>query len=178
MAKKGSLERISRKIKNCKKCCLYRSANKAVPGEGPFNAKLMLIGVAPGRMENLTGRPFVGRAGQFLDHLLTKNKIDRKKIFITSIIKHFPPKNRAPKSNEIKACLPYTIEQIKAINPKLVVLLGNIAKTALTKNPVLKGRKVIVTYHPASGMRFPKSKAKMVRDFKKLKQEITKHKIY
>lgn len=163
-----NLSKLAAQIRSCKKCRLYKFANKAVPGEGPFNAKLMFIGIAPGKMEDLTGRPFVGRAGRFLDYLFERNKISRKKVFITSIVKHFPPENRVPKTDEIKACLPFTIKQIRIINPKTIVLLGNLAKKHVPKE-LLKNKKVIFTSHPAAGMRFPKIRKKMLEDFKKIK---------
>ncbi|MBW2994799.1 uracil-DNA glycosylase [Candidatus Woesearchaeota archaeon] len=173
MGKKNTLQKIAEKIKRCKSCRLYKTANKAVPGQGPYNASIMIIGMAPGKKEDLTGTPFVGRAGKFLDYLLEKNRIDRKKIFITSIIKHHPPKNRLPKVDEITACLSYTIEQIKTINPKTIVLLGNVARKYIPKE-ILKKKKVISTYHPAAGMRFPKIRKKILMDFGKLKNSKTK----
>lgn len=172
-----SLSKINKEVRNCKKCSLYKKAENPVPGEGPKNAKLFFIGVAPGKQEDLTGKPFVGRAGKFLDKLLKQNKIERKKIFITSVVKHFPPENRAPKSNEIKACLPYLQRQIKIINPKLIILLGNIATKSILNKKLKPGtftkinnRKYFITYHPAAGMRFPKIKTTMKKNFKTLKK--------
>jgi DNA polymerase len=144
-----------------------------VPGEGPFNAKIMLIGQGPGREEDKQGRPFVGKAGKFLNELLEKNGIDRKKVFITSCVKCYLPKNRAPKKDELEACRPYVLKQIQLINPEIVVLMGRVARE-LANEPVLKNKKVIKTPHPAAGMRFPKQRAKINRLFK----QIIKHNIY
>ena len=83
MPKIKEVEVLNRKIKNCRKCSLYKSANKAVPGEGSLNAKLMFIGQSPGREEDKTGKPFAGRAGKFLDYLLEKNKIKSTKMMRT-----------------------------------------------------------------------------------------------
>lgn len=174
---KDSLLKIKKDIQSCKKCRLYKSAKRAVAGEGPVNAKLFFIGIAPGREEDKSGRPFVGRAGKFLDDLLKLANTDRKKVFITSVVKHFPPKNRKPKSDEINACLPFLQRQVGLIKPKLVVLLGEVpVKTLLNENiknvcgKIIKkeNRVYFVTYHPAAGMRFPKIRKIMKRDFRKL----------
>ena len=165
---KDTLEKIAAEVQACTKCVLWKSRTNAVPGEGPKSAKIMLIGQAPGRMEDMTGRPFVGRAGEFLNQLLADNGIDRKKTFITSSIKCFPPGNRKPKAGEIAACRPYLERQIKLINPKIIVLMGRVAQKAVPK-ALLKGRRVIRTYHPAAGMRFPKIGKKMAADFRKIK---------
>ncbi len=166
--KSEMLEKIAEEIKKCKKCRLWKTRTNAVPGEGPSNAKIFFIGQAPGKQEDLQGRPFVGRAGKFLNMLLEKNNIARNKVFITSVLKCFPPKNRLPKNDEVKACLPYLIKQLEIVNPRIVVLLGNVAVKALKNHEILKGRKVICTYHPAAGMRFPKIRKKMLEDFKKI----------
>lgn len=158
---------LANRIKKCRKCELWKNRKKAVPGMGPVNARLFLIGLAPGESENKTGKPFVGKAGKFLNKLLKKNKIDRKKVFLTSVLKCYL-KDDVPKKRQIIACKPYLIEQIKAVKPEVVVLLGDVAKNVLYKNPVLKERKVVITYHPAAGMRFPKIRKKIEKDFKKI----------
>jgi uracil-DNA glycosylase family 4 len=107
----GKLEKINQQIKKCKGCPLWKNRNNIVPGEGPESAKIMILGQAPGREEDKTGRPFIGRAGQFLNQLLKIAKIKREKVFITSPIKCFPPKNRKPTKKEIEACLIYFIRR-------------------------------------------------------------------
>ena len=179
---KEKMEELSLKIKSCNKCPLYENRKNAVPGEGSVNAKIMLLGQAPGAMENLKGVPFCGRAGKFLDHLLKIAGIDRKKIFITSPIKCFPPKNRKPKKEEIKACLPWLKKQIEIINPKCFILLGEVAFSVFFPKKKLSdfrgrwiekdGKFYFPTYHPAAGLRFPRFKEILERDFKKLKEEI------
>lgn len=151
-----SLSSIQEQVRKCQRCPLYKKASKGVPGEGPAKAKLMLIGQAPGKTEDLTGRPFVGRAGKYLTEQLKRIGIDRKNVFITSVIKHYPPHNRAPTNKEINACLPYAVEQVFLVNPKIVVLLGRIAEKALKNHPALHDKKVLVAPHPAAAMRFPK----------------------
>jgi len=170
MQTSSRLRKISAEIRKCKKCRLYKHARKAVPGEGPAKAKIFFVGQAPGNAEDKTGRPFVGRSGNFLDKLLRSAGLKRKNVFITSVVKHFPPRNRTPKKDEIKACKPYIIRQLKLVNPKIVVLLGKVAQNALAGEPVLKGKKVVKTAHPAAGRRFPKIGDRMEKDFAKLKK--------
>ena len=174
----SKLKKLNQKIKNCKKCPLWKAKIKTVPGEGPANSKIMVIGQAPGAEEDKTGRPFVGRAGKFLNQLLKIAKIERKRIFITSPIKCFPPKNRKPIKKEIQSCSPYLLEQIKTINPFKFILLGEIAFLVFFPNKkfsdfrgklIKKGRvKYFPTYHPAAGIRFQKFKKILEKDFKKL----------
>ena len=173
------LAKLNKEIRKCRKCPLWKARIKTVPGEWPVNAKIMIIGQAPGAEENKTGRPFVGRAGQFLNKLLKITGIKRKKIFITSIVKCFPPKNRKPTKKEIKACLPYLKKQIEIINPKNFILLGEVAFKVFFPSKNLKdfrgkfltknGRRYFITYHPAAGIRFQKFKKTLEKDFKKIK---------
>lgn len=178
MNKKEELEKLNQKIRNCKKCNLWKTRKNAVLGEGEVNTKLMIIGQAPGVEEDKVGRPFVGRAGQFLNQLLRIARIKREKVFITSPIKCFPPKNRKPKKEEIKACLTYLKKQIEIINPKKFILLGEVAFSVFFPNKKLKdfrGKWIekdkkfyFPSYHPAAGLRFPKIRKILERDFKKL----------
>lgn len=176
-----SLKDLAKKIKVCKKCRLWKSRINAVPGEGNPRAKIMFIGEAPGSKEDETGKPFMGMAGVFLDTLFKKYKIKRKDIFITSVVKCRPPENRNPKADEINACAKaYLYKQIKAVKPKIIVLLGNIPLKALLgkkKMSEVHGKifikrkiKYIPLFHPAAGMRFPKIKKEMTADFKKIKE--------
>lgn len=161
------LEKLESKIKKCKKCRLYKKSTNAVCGEGPKTAKVMLIGQNPGQLEDLYGKPFIGKSGKFLDKTFKKFTLKREDFYITSVVKHKTPKNRAPKEDEIKACLPYLISQIKIIKPKIIVLMGNIAKKY---TPIFSNIIYIQTYHPASAMRFPKTRKVFERDFKRLKK--------
>jgi DNA polymerase len=179
MDRKQQIQKLNQEIKNCRKCPLWRMRKNAVPGEGPADAKIMLLGQAPGAMENLKGIPFCGRAGKFLDHLLKIAGIDRKKIFVTSPLKCFPPKNRKPKKEEIEACLPWLKKQIEIINPKRFILLGEVAFSVFFPGEKLSnyrgkwieknGKFYFPTYHPAAGLRFPKIKKTLEKDFRKLK---------
>ncbi len=163
-----SLKIIEKEVWDCKKCRLYKNTTHGVPGEGPQEAKVFFVGQGPGKMEDKTGHPFVGRAGQYLNKLLEEIGLRREEIFITSMVKHFPPGNRAPKPDEIVACKPYLIRQIEIVKPKIIVLLGKTAES-IKNEPILKYKKVIITAHPAAAMRFPKMAAKIRRDFQKLK---------
>lgn len=182
MNKEKELKELHAEIKKGKRCPLSKTSKNAVPGEGPVNAKLMIIGQAPGAKEDETGRPFVGRAGKFLDQLLETARIDRKKIFITSVEKYFPPKNRKPTKKEIEACLPYLKKQIEIINPKKFILLGEVAFSTFFPKEKLsnfrgkwiknKAKDYFVTYHPAAGLRFLRIKRILMGDFRKLKSKL------
>lgn len=156
-----ALEKLDEQIKTCRKCRLWQGAKNGVPGEGPFNAKVMLVGQNPGAEEDKTGKPFVGRAGKFLTETLAEHGIKREELFITNIVKHASPENRKPFADEIAACIPYLITQIAIIKPKIIVLLGATAK----ETPRIEGIEYIEVIHPSAAMRF-----KNMRD--KFRQQI------
>jgi DNA polymerase len=178
--KKQEIEKLNQEIKSCRKCPLWKLRKNTVPGEGLANAKIMIIGQAPGVEEDETGRPFVGRAGKFLNKLLKIAGIEREKVFITSPLKCLPQPliNRKPKKEEIKACLPWLKKQIEIINPKYFILLGEVAFSVFFPKQKLgdfrgkwikkNGKFYFPTYHPAAGLRFPKIKKILERDFRKL----------
>jgi DNA polymerase len=147
-----TLEDLNFQIYSCKKCRLWQGAKHGVPGEGPLNANVMIIGQNPGADEDQTGRPFIGRAGKFLTKILAENGIKRENTFITNIVKHVSPKNRKPYPDEVAACLPYLNMQISIIKPKIIVLLGASAK----ETPRFEGIKYIQIIHPSAAMRFIK----------------------
>jgi uracil-DNA glycosylase family 4 len=159
-------DELHEQIRKCRKCRLWKDAKNAVPGEGPLNAQVMLVGQNPGAEEDKTGRPFVGRAGKFLNKVLAVNGFNREEFFITNLVKHTSPKNRKPLPDEIEACAPYLEEQIKAIKPKLVVLMGVVAWQA----PRVEGVEYIKTVHPSAAMRFAKMRKRFEEDFKALKK--------
>lgn len=188
MVKRIEIEKLNKKIRNCKKCSLWKVRKNVVPGEGPVNAEIMIVGQAPGVEENKVGKPFVGRAGKFLNELLKIAGVKREKVFINSPLKCLPqpPPNRKPTKKEIEACLPYLRKQIEIINPQKFILLGEVAFkvffpkkklgafrgrwTPPTPHPFFKGnKKFFITYHPAAGLRFPKIKKILEKDFKKIK---------
>ena len=161
-----SLADVNRRINSCRKCRLWQNAKHAVPGEGPVNAKLVLVGQNPGAEEDKTGKPFVGRAGKFLNKVLAEYGIRREDVFITNTVKHVSPNNSTPLPDEIAACLPYLEEQIKTIKPKIVVLMGKVAWQA----PRVEGVTYIETYHPSAAMRFTKMRKRFLEDFNALKK--------
>jgi uracil-DNA glycosylase family 4 len=175
----GEIERIAARVRRCTLCRLSKGRKHAVPGEGPCQAKIMLIGQAPGRNKDATGRPFVGMAGKFLNKLLERNGIERRKAFITSTVKCFPPRNRIPKNDEIEACNPYLRSQIRLVKPKLVVLMGNVAIGAVLGKGFVKGKQVkregiifLPTYHPAAAMRFLAVRRRMESELSQIKRHL------
>ena len=121
------LEKLHDTIRHCTLCPLHETRTNAVPGEGPCDASVMLVGEAPGAKEDETGRPFVGRSGQLLVSLLEEIGLTREDVFITSILKSRPPKNRTPTQFEVNVCRPYLEKQIELIKPRFIVLLGGVA---------------------------------------------------
>jgi len=147
-----AMEELNMQIYACRQCRLWQGTKHAVPGEGPQDAKVMIVGQNPGAEEDETGRPFVGRAGKYLTKTLAEYGIKREEIYITNIVKHTSPKNRKPFPDEVEACLPYLITQINIIKPKLIVLLGASAKGA----PRVEGIEYFEVIHPSAAMRFTK----------------------
>jgi uracil-DNA glycosylase family 4 len=163
-----SIAELDQQIKNCRKCRLWQGAKNAVPGEGLSNAKVMLVGQNPGTEEDRTGKPFVGRAGKFLNAVLNKVGVEREELFITNIVKHVTPKNRKPLPDEIAACVPYLAAQVSEIKPTIVVLMGAVAWQA----PRSEGVAYVETYHPSAAMRFPKMRKKFEEDLRVLKARV------
>ena len=120
----SALTELYEQIKICHKCEISKARTNAVPGEGPENSEIMFIGEAPGFNEDKQGRPFVGQAGQLLDKLLASINLDRKKVYITNVIKSRPPENRDPSPIDIQNCAPWLERQLEIIKPKMIVTLG------------------------------------------------------
>lgn len=180
--KEELLSQIDKVVKTCHKCRLWRTATHAVPGEGSPNAKVMFIGEGPGYHEDKLGRPFVGRAGKLLDQLLVANGLKRQDVFITNVVKHRPPDNRAPMKDEARACMPYLLQQIKVINPEVIVPLGRSALEIFLKNtliseahgvPYKNGNRVIFPlYHPAAALRSQSVMKILEKDFSNLSKVV------
>ncbi len=149
---------LKRKIKE-------KTAQAIVYGEGPLDARIMLVGQNPGKQEARQGKPFVGMAGKYLNDVLARNNIDRKKLYITSVVKQTTPRNRKPTAQEINYWMPKLMEEIKRIKPKIIFLMGRVA----WKTPRFEGIRYIETYHPAAAMRFPRARDRFERDIKELK---------
>jgi len=128
LSKSAQLDQIAVRIATCEVCTdLCRAATNPVPGEGYPEADIMFVGEAPGAQEDREGRPFIGASGKILAEMLSSIGLTREDVYITNIVKYRPPNNRDPLPAEIKACLPYLLEQIEVIQPKLIVLLGRHA---------------------------------------------------
>ncbi len=171
-------EEVEEMIENCERCRLHENRKNAVPGEGPSNAKIMLIGEGPGKKEDEQGRPFVGSAGKKLDKCLEKARINREKIYITNTVKCRPPDNRDPLKDELRACHPYTEKLVELVDPDAVGLLGRIASKrflkidSITKNRGEKveknGRIYLPSFHPAALKYQPDREPELVEDLRNL----------
>ncbi|MFQ5831461.1 MAG: uracil-DNA glycosylase family protein [Candidatus Thorarchaeota archaeon] len=181
MSREQELAELHEEILKCTRCPLNATRRNAVPGEGPLNATVMFIGEAPGVKEDESGRPFVGRSGGFLTDLIAEIGLSRNEVFITSVLKSRPPRNRAPRKSEIEACRPYLERQIRIVNPDVVVLLGGVAVSSIIgpwkiseahgRMYEIEDRKFLITYHPAAALRFPKLREAMAADFAALRRE-------
>ncbi|MEM0154921.1 MAG: uracil-DNA glycosylase family protein, partial [Methanothrix sp.] len=157
----------------------WELSKRFVPGEGPANAEIIVVGQAPGANEDASGRPFVGRAGKLLDSLLKSAGIPRKKAYITSVVQFFPYGNRMPTDAEIEACKPFLFNQISIIKPRLVVALGSLASMVVCGVDAIKsnhgtiikkdGISYFCTMHPAAAVRIKSNMPIIKEDFLKLK---------
>src|SRR3989338_339333 len=172
------LESLKKRVENHEIGKKWKS--RCIPGEGPLDAKIMLIGEAGGEQEEKQQRPFVGRSGQLLRSLLQKAGFDPEKVYITNIVKFRPPENRKPTATEIESCAEYLQEEIKEIKPKIIVLLGDTALKALLGDNYFvtrdngkvverQGIKYLIAPHPSAGLRFQKYKEMLKEDLEKLK---------
>jgi uracil-DNA glycosylase family 4 len=177
-----TLERLTDGVRRCRRCRLSRNRTRTVPGEGPPQAGIMLVGEGPGAEEDREGRPFVGPAGQLLTKMLQAIQLDRREVFITNCVKCRPSGNRKPEPGELRACLPYLKEQIRLIKPLLLVALGTFAAQGLTglerSISSLRGNSYfsqdilcIPTYHPAFLLRSPEFKRQAWEDLQKIRRE-------
>ncbi len=184
--KSKSLNLLKRSIIDLKNCDLKKYAKNIVFSDGNPNSKIMLIGEAPGANEDQEGLPFVGRAGQLLDKMLSSIDLDRKKVYISNIVNYRPPENRKPSDTEIKRYLPFILKHIEIIKPKILVLLGSTAMNALIGNEnvisKMRGRwiekkfgnyktSIIITFHPAFLMRQPAQKKMAWIDLKMIREK-------
>ena len=162
----STLDAIARLVASCTKCRLCEGRRHTVPGEGAADAKVVVVGEGPGRVEDETGRPFVGPAGELLTKILSAIELPRERVFICNVVKCRPPDNRLPQFDEIAACVPYLFRQIEIVKPKVILAMGGTAaQTVLNTKQSLgalrnqihrfRGIPVIVTYHPAALLRNP-----------------------
>lgn len=168
--KKKALRALREEIGDCKRCRLSKERKNIVFGEGNPDAKMIFIGEAPGREEDLQGRPFVGDAGKLLTRLIEKMGFKRNDVYITNIVKCRPPMNRDPEKDEIEICRVFVERQIDIIKPDVIISLGRISAQTLIGNDRLKmtsirgnffdykGIPLMPTFHPAYLLRNPKDK--------------------
>ena len=165
----------------CHKCPLCETRTTVVFGVGNPEAEVMFIGEAPGRQEDLGAEPFIGAAGKYLNELLALAGIERPDIYIANVLKCRPPSNRDPQVDEIEACAPFLREQVRAIDPDIIVTLGNFATRFILKTDrgitSLRGRAytagkfyVLPTFHPAAAIYDNSKRALMESDFRLLNE--------
>jgi DNA polymerase len=176
----AELQAIASGVAACVACKLSTTRTRVVPGEGDPRARVVFVGEGPGADEDRTGRPFVGRAGQLLDDIITKGmRLSRQDVYICNVVKCRPPKNRVPEPDEVAACSDWLDRQLAAIAPAVICTLGATAARRLlaTNEPMgrLRGRThawrgtpVIVTYHPAYLLRNPPAKIPAWEDIQRV----------
>ena len=185
MEKKKRLEELKRKVEDCRDCPLGRSRKYPVFGEGDEESKVIFIGEAPGYYEDQIGKPFVGRAGRLLDNLLAEIGLSRELVYIANVLKCRPPGNRDPLPEEIDACKPYLMEQLKIIQPLIICTLGRFALVSIYNKSAsitaLHGKliqaenfNIFPLYHPAAALHQPMLLDSIKEDFAKLKVQLAK----
>ncbi len=178
----AELPAVRAELGDCRRCKLHPYRTQIVFGTGNPQAKLVFIGEAPGRDEDLQGEPFVGQAGQLLNKIIQAIQLRREEVYIANIIKCRPPENRNPEPNEIAACEPFLIKQLQVIRPRLICALGAFAAQTLLKTEEkisslrgnfheYQGIPLMPTYHPAYLLRNPSRKREVWEDMKKIKKE-------
>ena len=184
-----SLNLLRREISLIKNCDLKKNASNLVFADGNPEAKVMIIGEGPGASEDKEGRPFVGRAGKLLNKMLSSINLDRTSVYITNVVNYRPPENRKPTESEIERYLPFLIKHILIIKPKIIMLLGSTALSALIgENEVISKARgkwhdkvfedtrtsIMPSFHPAFLMRQPEQKKLAWIDLKMIRDKIKK----
>ena len=174
------LKTVAAEVRVCQLCGLAGTRKNAVPGEGPANAEVMLIGEGPGFHEDQQGRPFVGPSGEFLTQLLTSAGFKRSEVFIANVIKCRPPGNRDPLPDEISACSAYLDRQIALINPRVIITLGRFSMARwFPKDKIsaihgrarkIDGRIIVAMFHPAAALHQPALRQSIEDDFARLRE--------
>ena len=180
------LTAVREELGDCTRCKLHTGRKNLVFGEGNPNAALVFVGEGPGQEEDLQGRPFVGAAGQLLTDIIVKGmQLKREDVYICNIVKCRPPANRNPEPDEVEACEPFLIKQLRAINPQVIIGLGNVAVKTLLKTKegitalrgnwkTYQGIPLMPTFHPAYLLRTPSDKKLVWGDIKKVIAELEK----
>ncbi len=178
-----SLEELQEDIGDCRRCSLWSTRTTLVFGVGNQRATVMFVGEAPGKNEDLKGEPFVGAAGKLLDELLESAELDRSLVYIANILKCRPPGNRDPQQHEIDTCTPFLREQVRLIDPRVIVTLGNFATKFILKttSPITRVRgtvqqagkyTVLPIFHPAAALYDNTKRDVLFEDFRRLKELI------
>lgn len=173
------LDEIKKEAEACRKCPLWEGRTQVVFGVGNPQARVLIIGEAPGKNEDLQGEPFVGAAGKYLNELLSYAGLEREDIYIANVLKCRPPGNRDPLPEEIETCTPYLREQTRSIDPDFIVTLGNFSTKFILKTEVgitklhgtvqQTGRfKVFPVFHPAAAIYDRAKREALETDFKNL----------
>lgn len=182
----AGLSELEQMVSECQKCRLHASRKLTVFGKGATRPKVMIIGEAPGKSEDESGLPFVGRSGEYLDRWMQAIGLERDKdLFIGNIIKCRPPENRDPSADEQAACLPYLKRQLELLQPMTILCLGRIAAQILLDSQLPIGRlraqehsyesiPMVVTYHPSAVLRYPEKYRRPVWEDLKLLDGIIK----
>ena len=175
MTAADAIETLNTRICGCQRCSLWETRRLAVPGEGPIDAEVMFIGEAPGVNEDRQGRPFVGQAGAFLEELLQAAGLTRAEVFICNVLKCRPPGNRDPLPTEIESCRDYLDEQIRLIDPLVIVTLGRFSMSRYFPNQTIsrihgqsreiEGRTYVPMYHPAAALHQQRLRETILNDF-------------
>jgi DNA polymerase len=177
------LAALCKRVETCPDCDLAKTRTKAVPGEGPDDAEIMFIGEGPGYYEDRSGRPFVGEAGKLLVRVLASIGMTREQVYITNVVKCRPPGNRDPLRDEIEACDKYLEEQLKLIDPVVVVTLGRFSMARFFPGESISrihgqpkeigGRVVLPFFHPAAALHQVRFMQPFEDDFKKIPDVLT-----
>ncbi len=179
----AALQLIRDEIGDCTRCALHKGRNKIVFGDGDPAARLMFVGEGPGADEDAQGLPFVGKAGQLLNNMITAMGLKREEVYIANVVKCRPPGNRVPEQEEGATCSPFLFRQIDVVRPKVLVALGATAATWLlgVRQPLaglrgrvhaVRGTQLIVTYHPAYLLRDPRQKKEAWSDLQIAMKEL------
>jgi DNA polymerase len=174
------LAQLAMQVAACTRCPLHKTRTQAVFGDGNANARLVFVGEAPGRDEDLQGRPFVGAAGQLLTKMIEAMGFAREDVYICNVLKSRPPENRTPLPEEVEACRPYLTEQLRIIRPRVICALGAVAAKALLGPATAitqvrgqvrdyEGTPVVPTFHPAYLLRNPDAKKLVWQDLKRVR---------
>lgn len=181
--KSEQLLAVELKVKECRGCALCKTRTNTVFGRGSENARILFIGEAPGESEDREGLPFVGAAGQLLDHFLAFIGLEEEDYYIANILKCRPPRNRDPLPEEENACLDFLRRQVEIIRPEIIVCLGRIAAQRII-SPEFRitkehgvwfergSQKIMATFHPSALLRDPAKKEAALEDFKKIEKAL------